>query len=62
MSVEITVKLTNSEAEAVLKSEGLHNGWGVCRSKALKSAENKLLDAIETGWNEMIEARSRADG
>jgi hypothetical protein len=61
MSVEITVKLTNAEAEAVLKSEGLHNGWGVRKSKSLKSAENKLLDAIKNKWNEMIEERSAAD-
>lgn len=60
MSVEITVKLTNAEAESVLKSEGLSNGWGIRKSKALQSAERKLLDALEVSWNAMIDRRHGA--
>jgi len=60
MSVEITVKLTNAEAEAVLRSEGLSNGWGIRKSKSLQSAEKKLLDALEASWIAMIDRRHGA--
>jgi hypothetical protein len=49
--IEITVAFTNAEAEAVLRSEGLHNGWGVRKAKALQQAEAKLMDKLESAWN-----------
>jgi hypothetical protein len=54
MSFEVTIKLSTREAEAVLKSEGLSNGWGIRPSKTLQLAEMKIIGAIQTAWNEAL--------
>lgn len=58
MSITVTVTLSNAQAEAVLRSDGLHNvfnGWVSRKSKVLRAAEKKLLDAIQFAWNESLE-------
>lgn len=46
MSVLITVLLADREADAVLRSEGFSNGYGVIKSVPLKTAEAKIIGAI----------------
>ncbi|MCU6480504.1 hypothetical protein [Arthrobacter sp. A2-55] len=57
MSVNITVTLTDREADAVLGSNGLTNGYGSRKSSALASAELKLTDAVQAGWNDRIDVK-----
>lgn len=60
MSVRFSVTLTNAEAKAVLGSEGLTSGYGIKRSIPLRSAELKLIGAIQESVNNM-NARKGAD-
>jgi hypothetical protein len=46
VSVRVEVTLTNAEAAAVLRSQGLSAGHGVRKSIALQSAEMKLIGAV----------------
>ena len=50
-TVKVTINLTKAQALAALKSEGLTNGRGVMKSKALQQAERRILDAIQDAWN-----------
>ena len=49
--MKVTINLTKAQALAALKSEGLTNGRGVMKSKALQQAEKRILDAIQDAWN-----------
>lgn len=44
--IEVTIRLTDREADAVLRSEGFSNGHGVRLSQALQSAQMKVIGAI----------------
>lgn len=57
MSITVTVTLSNAQALAVLKSDGLSRGWGVRKSQALQKAELKLLDAIQLAYNNALEGK-----
>lgn len=46
MSVQISIQLSEAEADAVLRSEGFSNGWGVRRSHALIRAQGKIIGAV----------------
>lgn len=52
--IEVTIRFTKREAMAILKSEGLHCGWGVKGSIALDKAEAKLMAAVQAAWNEEL--------
>lgn len=56
--IRINVSLSDAQAQAILRSEGFSNGWGIGKSKALQSGEEKLMDAIQTQWNELCERRA----
>lgn len=59
MSINFCIRLSDAEAQAVLRSEGFTNGPGIIRSKPLLSAEKKLIDIIQQRWNEQCEMRVR---
>jgi hypothetical protein len=44
--VNIELKLTKREVDAVRRCSGFDNGYGVVKSQALQSAEMKLRQAI----------------
>jgi len=53
--IEVTVRLTKSEALAILKSEGFTSGWGIRKSIALQKAEMKMMGAVQAAWNAELE-------
>lgn len=44
--MKVVLNLTQREVAAVLRCEGLSNGYGIIRSQALRSAEMKLRAAL----------------
>lgn len=55
--IEFTVRLTKRQAEAALRSEGLHNGLHGCvQSKAQTEASDRILEALMQAYNESIGA------
>lgn len=46
MAIEFRVRLSQREAEAVLRSDGFSNGRGVRLSQALQMAQMKIIGAI----------------
>lgn len=58
--IEMTVKLIDEQAQAVLRSEGLSNGYGVRKSMALQQAEDRLLGSIQDAWNAEVQRRTEA--
>lgn len=53
--LKVTINLSKREAEAILRSEGFTNGWGIRKSQSLQSAEAKVVGAIQHAWNASLE-------
>lgn len=51
--VEVTIKLTNEMARAVLRCEGFSNGHGVRKPLALMVAEERIVGAIADAMREV---------
>ena len=56
--MKIEISLTKRQAEAALKSDGLHifaNGYACRPSEVLAEASERILDAIQTAYNAEID-------
>lgn len=52
MPITVSITLSKVQAEALLRSDGFSAGWGVRKSHALNQGEQRILDAVQTAYNE----------